>query len=57
MGVHGLATFLREHQSTCAQPLQLAEQFDELTTFVIDGWSYVSIACSAKTWLLTIEFG
>ena len=39
MGVHGLATYLRENRSAIAKTLVFPTLYDETTPFVIDGWS------------------
>ena len=39
MGVHGLATFLRENRASIAQTLVFSTVYDETTSLVIDGWS------------------
>ena len=39
MGVHGLATYLRENRSAIARTLVFSTVYDEATPLVIDAWS------------------
>ncbi|KAI0301569.1 PIN domain-like protein [Multifurca ochricompacta] len=44
MGVHGLATYLRENQRTLSTPLVLSQEQSESKTsipLVVDGWSFI----------------
>ncbi|KAI0783009.1 PIN domain-like protein [Abortiporus biennis] len=43
MGVHGLTTYLRENQASCSKRLQFSTTYDNPTTFVVDGWSFVYV--------------
>ncbi|KAJ3549790.1 hypothetical protein NM688_g5140 [Phlebia brevispora] len=59
MGVHGLATYLRENHSAIANTLVFSTVYDEVTPLVIDGWSFIYdiINLSDLPWVYGGEYG